>query len=143
MLAVCLIQNGGKSRLWSPIGARFLYRRMWVKKKKISKKSAGHFSGLRKTIRIVFFGRKNNWHKKLTKKPCAGYFSYQKKQHGLFFVAVQTFSKKIFACVLKSTKMGDLINAIGLMIKGTFFFLLLNICLGILFWVILRIVILK
>jgi hypothetical protein len=39
--------------------------------------------------------------------------------------------------------MGDLINAIGLMIKGTFFFLLLNICLGILFWVILRIVILK
>jgi hypothetical protein len=62
-------------------------------------------------------------------------FPTKKKQHGLFFVAVQTFSKKIFACVLKSTKMGDLINAIGLMIKGTFFFLLLNICLGILFWV--------
>ena len=33
------------------------------KKKIFSKKSAGYFSGLKKTIQFVFFGRKNNRHK--------------------------------------------------------------------------------
>jgi hypothetical protein len=43
------------------------------------------FAQPRKTIRVVFFGRKNNLHKAFVNF-CAGYFSYQKKQYGLFFL---------------------------------------------------------
>ena len=125
MLAVCLIQNGGKSRLWSPIGARFLYRRMWVKKKKISKKSAGHFSGLRKTIRIVFFGRKNNWHKKLTKALCRLLFLPKKTTRIVFRGSSNIFKKNICLCT-QINKNGGPHQRHWINDQGNFFFFTFN-----------------
>lgn len=46
-----------------------------------------------------------------------GFFAYNKKSYGQFFVAVNTFTKKVFACPIKNTKTATLLEAIGQMKK--------------------------
>lgn len=46
-----------------------------------------------------------------------GFFSYRNKRYGQFFLAVQTFTKKIFVVPLRNLKANSLIDAIGLMCK--------------------------
>jgi hypothetical protein len=50
-----------------------------------------------------------------------GFFSYKKKKYGIFFVAVNHFTRKLFACPIKNTKSKSIIDAIGLMKKNRYF----------------------
>lgn len=45
------------------------------------------------------------------------FFPLGKKRRGIIFVGVQTYTRKIFATAIKSTRADELIKAIGLMIK--------------------------
>jgi len=51
----------------------------------------------------------------------AGFFSTGRKRYGIFFLAVQTYTKKIFAIPIASTKGDDIYKAIALMMKVNFF----------------------
>lgn len=46
-----------------------------------------------------------------------GFFSTNRKKYGIFFLAVQTYTKKLFVLPIKSTKSDDLHGAIKLMMK--------------------------
>jgi hypothetical protein len=46
-----------------------------------------------------------------------GYIYKNKKKYGLFFVAVQTFTGRVFALALKNNKSPALVEAIGRMLK--------------------------
>lgn len=59
---------------------------------------------------------KNDWEKKST-SPYLGFFPMGKRKRGIFFVAVQTFTRKIFSIPLKSTHGEEFLRAIGLMLK--------------------------
>lgn len=46
-----------------------------------------------------------------------GFFSYKKKKYGIFFLAVQSFSRHIFCVRIPNTKAKSLYQAIGTMLK--------------------------
>ena len=48
-----------------------------------------------------------------------GFFSYKKKRYGAFFLAVQTYSRRIFVAPIANTKAESIYKAIGLMLKVT------------------------
>jgi len=46
-----------------------------------------------------------------------GFFYYKKKRYGQFYIAVNTYTKRIFCIPLRNTKSASLIEAIGAMLK--------------------------
>ena len=46
-----------------------------------------------------------------------GFFSYKNKKYGIFFCAVQTFTRRVFALAIRNTKSDTLVKAIGSMLK--------------------------
>ena len=48
-----------------------------------------------------------------------GFFSYKKNCYGAFFLAVQTYSRRIFVAPIANTKAESIYKAIGLMLKVT------------------------
>jgi hypothetical protein len=47
----------------------------------------------------------------------SGFFAYQNKKYGNMFVAVQTYTKKIFACPIKNLKIESFMKALETMKK--------------------------
>lgn len=91
----CQTQKNGKGPLPNHLPRRMLYRGMWVSTE---------------CKPITFLGS-------YSKGYFTGFFSYKNKKYGQFYLAVQTFTKKVFAVSIPNLKTDSFIRAIQSMLK--------------------------